>query len=136
MADDVARTTRLSSDEVLRLAGPEADAAGTPTDELLGAWASTLQGARGRYLDVPAAQRAVACDAVTSVLGDSLDGDPATDPNPLLAAAAAVAGANPTVGARALTADLTEAAARIDRGEPSGLALLVLRTAVCQAAGA
>ncbi|MGG5257389.1 hypothetical protein [Phycicoccus avicenniae] len=136
LADDVARATRLDSDEVLRLAQPEADAAGRSTDDLLRGWSSSLRDAATRYREVPAEERAVACDAVTTVLSDSLDGNPATDPNPLLAAASAVAGANPTVGRRALADDLTKAAGQVQAGQPSALTLLMLKTGVCQVAGA
>ena len=136
LADDIARTSRMETEEVLRLAQPEADAAGRPTDDLLRGWTSSLRGAASRYRDVPAEDRAIACDAVSSVLSDSLDGDPATDPNPLRAAASALAGANRTVGSRALANDLVTAAGQVDTWQPSALTLLVLRTGVCEAAGA
>jgi hypothetical protein len=138
-AEEIARATGSSVDDVTRTAERESGVTGSSSDDILRRWRGAVTaGAEqewARYREVPQDVRSFTCDTVTDVLVDALDGDARTDPSPLEAAVDAVAALSPTAGAQALLKDLQAAKADLDAGRPATLNLLVLRTGACEVAG-
>ena len=138
-ADDIAKVVLASEDDVLVLARQQARSTGSTADDVLAGWRgrvlSSSDDIATRYAQVPPELRSMACDAVTDVLADAVDGDPTTDPSVLLSTAAAIASGNATHAARSLADDLAGAAQDVLDGKPAALTLLLIRAGTCEAAG-
>lgn len=138
-ADDVARASAASRDDVERMASWEASRVGSSADEVGRRWLTkplvNTQTLRARYASIPPEARAVACDLAGSVLSDVLADNRSLSWGLVTKnAVQAVAGQNPTVGFRALAGDLRSAVDKAVSGNPDVLGLLVTKTAACSLA--
>ncbi len=128
MADDIARVTGASAEDILIAARQEARMSSSSADDVTRGWLTSVKtGAQEMSPEL----KSRTCDAVTDVLADALDRDGTTDVQPVNSVLEALRGANPTVANQTLITELETGLTEVAGGNPVPVSLFVAKAAAC-----